>query len=344
MKKGVSFFRSRRRGSTASNGQLHLRQGNFLSLRKPRGWIFCRRPRVTSFHSKIFGCSCLVWLGVCYHAVCFYRLMERNLIGNAFKHELKGMLLDPATGCPALSTRITHLKSELLVPMTKDELDHQIGLMVPILDHTSNNLILKCPRLEQQEQDFPTCRGIVKVFRSAATYHHIKYCLNILQDSHITARLLYSDDESLTLVEEELALSTLWDAPIPRDFNVQLQFIRCILLKHSMVHRDFTSANFMVHQVTGKVYVIDFSDAFIWDDQWNSLHNLVNLFNIWWKWYDEDAQRLELVEMTKTLWNGNKRWKRPVQPEHHEKWQPTEEDLKVMGHGPRFDLLQDIHH
>ena len=269
--------------------------------------------------------------------------MEKNLIGNDFMLELKDVVVDPVTGCPALSTRFTHHKQDPVLPMTQDELDHQIGLMVPISDHTSNNLILKCPPSEHNEEDVPICRGIVKVFRSMETYHHIKHCLTILHDSPITARLLYADDESLTLVEEELALATLWDAPIPRDFNVQLQFIRCMLLKHSIVHRDFTAANFMVHQITGKLYVIDFSDAFVWDDQWTSWHNLLNLFNIWWKWHDEDAQRHELVEITKPLRNGDKRWKRPVQPEQHEKWQPTEEDLQVMGHRPRFDLLKDIH-
>ncbi len=343
MNRSLSQLRSRRRERQASNAVLNPRHRRSAPIRKVHGHFRLGCRLVRSYLQRILG-LCIALLVLSYHAFCFYQLMQKNLMGTGFQIELKDNLVDRATGCPALAVRFTHFHSEPLVPMTRQELEHQIELMVPISNHTSSNLILQCPRPDQNNDDSPPCRGILKVFRSEVMYRHVKRCLKILQDSVITSRILYSDDHTMTLVEEELASATLWDAPIPRDFDVQLLYIRCILLKHSIVHRDFTAANFMVHQNTGKVYVIDFSDAFIWDDEWtSSSRNLINLFNIWWKWHDEDDQRQELVELTKRMRVGDMRWKKPVQLAQHEKWQPSEEDLKLMGNRPRFDLLKDIH-
>lgn len=340
MNRSLPQLRSRQRGSQVNNPVLRPHNRRSAPLKRLQGHYRRVRTSCRLYFPWLIG-SCIVLVILPCHVYCFYQLMLKNLMGADFQVELKHNLVDRATGCPALAVRFTHFHSKPFVPMTHEELQQQIALMIPVPNHTSRNLILHCPTSEQVEDGAPTCRGIVKVFRSETLYHHVKRCLMILEDSMITARILHADDETLTLVEEELGSATLWDAPIPRDFDVQLLYIRCILLKHSIVHRDFTSANFVVHPNTGKLFVIDFSDAFIWDNEWISPRNLINLFNIWWKWHDEDAQRHELVTLTKPRWVGDMRWKHPVQPEQHEKWVPSEEDLKLMGDHPRFHILED---
>lgn len=305
------------------------------------------------FHVRWVVGFLLFLLAICRHAFLFYRLMKGNVTGAYFQQELMARhlvdyLVDPDTACPQLSVSLANAQPVPLKLMSKEELDHQIEMMVPT-DHTGRNLVLQCPQEEQDDAGpniilQPNCRGVVKVFRSESTYHHVKRCLILLQDSGITARLLYSDDETLTLVEEEIASSTLWEAPIPREFDIQLLFIRCILLQHSIVHRDFTAPNFVVNPMTGRLYIIDFGDAFVWDDQWmSSGRNLVNLFNIWWRWHDEDSQRQMLVDATKPRVKGGMKWKRPVVQPLPGQWEPSEEDLKFLGGRRRFDLLQDIH-
>jgi hypothetical protein len=289
----------------------------------------------------------LLILAIRRHYFRFYHLMENNVLGTYFQEELMShaqaidFFIDSATSCPQLPLLLANVRPEPLVPMTREELENQIEIMVPT-NHTGGNLVLQCPNLT--EEHTTPCRGVVKVFRSESTYQHVKRCLTILKDAEITARLLYSDEETLTLVEEEIALSTLWEAPIPRNFDMQLIYIRCILLNYSVVHRDFTAPNFVVHPTTGKLYIIDFSDAFAWDDQWmSSGRNLVNLFNIWWKWHDEDSQRHVLVDTTKPMVKGDMQWKRPAVVEPRTgRWEPSNEDLQLIGGRQRFDLLQDI--
>lgn len=276
--------------------------------------------------------------------------------GTEFHKELDAFGVNNRTLCPALPARLYFDHRKPFVPMTREELDEQLGSMISVNHTTGGNTILQCPlnfwRPEDDGDDEPLlvdphkdsqshCRGVVKIFQSRSIYHHAKRCLELLQDSGITARLLYSDDESLTLVEEQISPYPLWDAPVPFDVGTQLLNIRCILLQHSILHRDFTANNFIVDPIGGKLFVIDFSDAFVGDDRWwTSWRNLVNLFNVWWKWHDEDAQRHELTHETKMLLKKGNVWEPPRQ---HKRWEPSEEDLKIMGDRPRFDILKDIH-
>ena len=84
MKGSVSLLRSRRQGSISDNGVLYLRHRNFVPRRKSNNWIIWKRSMGSCYHGKIFVGSCFVLLACCYHLVCFYRLMEKNLIGNDF--------------------------------------------------------------------------------------------------------------------------------------------------------------------------------------------------------------------------------------------------------------------
>jgi hypothetical protein len=310
---GLSQVRSRRRSTTRTHqSDKTVLQTNPRHPRGPtppvRNWRdsghLSASRRIPVLWIKVG--SALVVLLICWHFFLFYRLMENNVFGTNFRQELLArqhargdFLIDPDTSCPRFPiVSKTKVHPSPLIPMTKEELEHQIDRMVPVRSrHTgSSSLVLQCP-------PSTACRGVVKVFRSKSTFRHVQRCLTLLKDSDITARLLYSDEDTLTLVEEEIAPSTLWFAPIPSNLEVQLLYIRCILLQYSIVHRDFTASNFVVHPRTGKLYIIDFSDAFVSDkDQgrmwFSGRRNLVNLFNLWWKWHNEDAQRQILLDRT----------------------------------------------
>jgi serine/threonine-protein kinase RIO1 len=120
------------------------------------------------------------------------------------------------------------------------------------------------------------------------------------------------------MVEEDMGRVTMLNSPIPDDFDVQLRRIRCLLQHHQILHRDLTWQNLILNQDTGKLYVIDFGDAFVWNgfsswggnNNWSS-RNVENLFNIWWKHYDEERQLEWLISETRLEVKGDRLWKPP---------------------------------
>jgi hypothetical protein len=260
----------------------------------------------------------------------FYLLMSKNMQPPPFPSirnnitaaaNLRGggtaIILQSDDTCPALPERLQH-GGHLppLAPLTKRLVEKQLKFIKETTPGTTGNRILTCPPLHKH------CRGVTKVYRSKAVYHHVKRCLTLLQDAGIGARILYADDETATMVEEDMGRVTMLNSEIPDDFDVQLWRIRCLLRHHQILHRDLTWQNIIVNQFTGKLYVIDFGDAFVWQGfswqerlwrHWEnySRRNVENLFNIWWKHYDEDGQLERLISETRPEVKGDRLWKPP---------------------------------
>jgi len=243
--------------------------------------------------------------------------------------------------CPALPERLQTMAMGRPpyspVQLTKEEVDHQLQIMIPNKVGTTGNQVFVCPANKQQknstaaDDDTTECRGVVKVYRSRAVYHHVKRCLLLLAEdttSYVTSPILYADDASATMVEANagpaMSIST-W----PDDFEPQLRRIMCLLRRQHMIHRDLNWQNFVVDETTGRIYIIDFGDAFVWQSQpgdteeeggawrnWQNYQrrNLVNLFNIWWKQHDEQQQLEDLIAKIKFQRKRNKTriWKAPV--------------------------------
>lgn len=204
-------------------------------------------------------------------------------------------------------------KQQSLRTLTKEQVEKQLPYMEKVKRGTTGNQIWICPR--------PTprgvrCYGVVKKFRSKAVYRHVKRCLTILHHTGFTPRIMYADDETSTLVEEDLGFVTMLNAPIPIDFDKQIRHIHCVLREHSIIHRDLTYPNFIIEPNTGKMKLIDFGDAFIWDGGWTEnqnyyQRNIENLFNLWWKYQDEQAHVEWLIKITKPEVKGDRQWRPP---------------------------------
>ncbi|KAG7349734.1 phosphotransferase enzyme family protein [Nitzschia inconspicua] len=239
------------------------------------------------------------------------------------------------TSCPALPDRLLHHHADLLspplLPLTHQDVQQQMKLRKRDRMGTMGDSILLCPshfrsrvdpngRIRTIENDplMKSCRGIMKQYQSPAVYRHVKRCLTLLNGTGIAPRLLYSDDATLTLVEEDKGFLTMRNSPIPVDFDQQLRRILCILRHYSIVHRDLTYPNFVIDEVTGMLYIIDFGDSHVGaganeraGDYWN-WRNVQNLFNIWWNSYDEEARMEEFITKTIPEIRGSRQWRPPT--------------------------------
>jgi hypothetical protein len=244
--------------------------------------------------------------------------------------------------CPNLPERLLHHHVDLLslpvFPLTKDDVQSQMKLMIRNRLGTMGDIIMTCPDHHRSRVDpygrikttyadthtpqtsSPICRGIVKHYKHRSVYDHVKRILTTLEHTGIVPRLLYSDDSSLTLVEEDKGFLTMRNSPIPVDFDVQLRRILCILRKHAIVHRDLTYPNFIIDEVTGMIYIIDFGDAVMWDNtnhgwlQWDNFNwrNLHNLFMIWLRKYDEEERLEAFIADTIPEITGDRQWRPPT--------------------------------
>jgi hypothetical protein len=241
------------------------------------------------------------------------------------------------TKCPDLPDRLLHHHTDLvsppLIPLTKEEVKRQRSLMIKARLGTMGDVVLACPDHHRSRVDSygrirtsysgststhsQVCRGILKIYQSKVVYRHVKRCLTLLQGTGIAPRILYSDDATHTLVEEDQGWLTMRNSPIPVDFDQQLRRILCILRQHSIVHRDLTYPNIVIDEVTGKLSIIDMGDAFVAIDGWYNWQNynwrnLQNLWNIWWHQYDEEAKLEDLITRTIPEITGDRQWRPPV--------------------------------
>lgn len=183
-----------------------------------------------------------------------------------------------STICPPMPKRLEHVKPFPLETMTKEEMEYQIQNYMDENEFgTTGNRILTC-----RQHNVHFCRGVVKVYRSKAMYFQVKRCLLMLQEAGITSRILYADDETGTMVEEDMGEVTLMNSPVPWDYKEQMHLIQCILQQHSIIHRDFNFRNFIANQATGKINIIDFGDSVVWQGGlWNlENYNWRNLQNV----------------------------------------------------------------
>lgn len=238
---------------------------------------------------------------------------------------------DSADVCPPLPDRLLHwAKPPQLIPLTKDEVEEQRRIMTKTNFGTMGDSILRCPPtkpsvLSSTRRNAETdCRGILKTYRSKVVYEHVKRALTILADTRIVPRILFSDDATRTLVEESMGQVTMMNSPIPVDFDQQLRRILCILRQHKVIHRDLTFPNFVVDEVSGMIFLIDFGDAFLGvdggimanvfpssqeQDRPFNWRNLVNLLNIWLSNYDEEVRLEEFIAFTQPKVHGERQWR-----------------------------------
>jgi tRNA A-37 threonylcarbamoyl transferase component Bud32 len=220
------------------------------------------------------------------------------------------------TSCPSLPGRLENITiPKPLVPLSKEQLESQVVKHMILEEHgTTGSKILTCRRdvkLSSEE-----CRGVLKIYRSKSIYRHVKRCLRLLEKSGMTSRILYTDDENKIMVEEDLGSLTMMNSPVPFDYAPQLRRIHCILQEHSIIHRDFNFRNFIVDPSTGYIRIIDFGDAVIWQGSSRNtenfqLRNLENLFSLWWKSYDAQAELDGMVEIADPMIFGDRLWKPP---------------------------------
>ncbi|CAJ1944379.1 unnamed protein product [Cylindrotheca closterium] len=234
-----------------------------------------------------------------------------------------------ATSCPPLPQRLQNLKTLPLETMTKEEMEYQIQNHMDQNEFgTTGNKILTC-----RQHNVHFCRGVVKVYRSKAMYFQVKRCLHMLEDAGITSRILFADDETGTMVEEDMGEVTLMNSPVPWDYKDQMHRIQCILQKHSMIHRDFNFRNFIANQATGKINIIDFGDAVVWQGGlWNpknyNWRNLQNMFSLWWRRHDSEDQLRIMFEVAEPMLVGKRIWRQPVQQQQAQAQAPKENEAK----------------
>jgi serine/threonine protein kinase len=270
-----------------------------------------------------------------------------------------------STICPALPERLMnsyynygkHIipqPSLVTLLLSNDEVDRQRLIMKKMKHGTMGDIILKCPQPSSSSasssssalSSSSSCRGILKVYKSNTVYQHVKYCLTLLKDSGIVPRILYSNDTTQTIVEEEKGQYTMRSyysnlkkkhnhkkstssiPKIPIDFDQQLSRILCILQQYSIIHRDITDANFIIDDDTGMISLIDFGDAYVAYDYDAAIipsllsllstnnynwRNIQNLFMIWWNNYLEIQRMDEFITIIKSqLMNGiRKQWRPP---------------------------------
>jgi serine/threonine protein kinase len=216
--------------------------------------------------------------------------------------------------------------------LSNDEVDRQRLIMKKMKHGTMGDIILKCP--SSTLISLPSsCRGILKVYKSNTVYQHVKYCLTLLKDTGIVPRILYSNDTTQTIVEEEKGQYTMrsyysksnlkknhkhkkstTSPTIPIDFDQQLRRILCLLQQYSVIHRDITDANFIIDDDTGMMSIIDFGDAYVVYESANyNWRNIQNLFMIWWNNYLENQRMEEFITIIKSqLMKGiRKQWRPP---------------------------------
>jgi hypothetical protein len=281
-----------------------------------------------------------------FSSIRFYRMLVRNMTvihsqqssssSSSSKNSLRSnnhqngesVLLESHVDsgvCPPLPSRLQEFAHKIetapFQKLTEGDFQRQLPTMLDSRNSgTTGNRILVCP---QQPVHYKPCTGVVKVYRYPSVYFHVKYCLTLLQNTGIVPRILYADDATHTLVEEDLGRVTMMNSKIPLDFDLQLRRIRCILQRHRIIHRDITWRNFIVDMEAGFITIIDFGDAFLWggdneddeDDERNILYgwrNMINLFNLWWRNYSEERRLEDLIEDTKPHLTGERIWK----PEH----------------------------
>ncbi|OEU19353.1 hypothetical protein FRACYDRAFT_235400 [Fragilariopsis cylindrus CCMP1102] len=245
--------------------------------------------------------------------------------------------------CPPLPDRLMnsyHNYGKHIIPppsleallLSTEDVDRQKLIMRKMKHGTMGDSILKCPSLSLSlPLSLSSCRGILKVYQSNTVYQHVKFCLTLLQDTGIVPRILYSNDTTQTIVEEEKgqytmrsyystkSTSTIFKIPI--DFDQQLRRILCILQQHSLIHRDITDANFMIDDETGMISIIDFGDAAYvaaYDEpsanaNYYNWRNRQNLWMIWWNNYLETQRMEEFIAIIQSqLRNGlRKQWRPP---------------------------------
>jgi serine/threonine protein kinase len=141
--------------------------------------------------------------------------------------------------------------------------------------------------------------------------------LTLLKDTGIVPRLLYADDTTNTLVEEDKGWLSMRNSPIPLDFDQQLRRILCLLRQNRIVHRDMTYPNFVIDEITGMIYLIDFGDSFTWYGGWYETQNcnwrnLQNLFTIWARGYDEEKYLEDFIDATIPEITGDRQWRPPA--------------------------------
>jgi hypothetical protein len=215
---------------------------------------------------------------------------------------------DMTTTCPALPARLQALGTRPPAHMlTREQVENQMTFMMKEnkVGTTGNRVLLCSPSLSSSSSDTTTCYGVVKVYKSRSVCEHVKRCLQLLQQptaGDVGARILYADFKTKpnTMAEENMG-PTMSISSWPEDYEIQLRRIVCMLRTHYIIHRDLNWQNFVVDETTGRIYVIDLGDAFVWQGGvWNlenyRRHNLVNLFNIWWKHHDEQEQLDDLID------------------------------------------------
>lgn len=197
------------------------------------------------------------------------------------KGKLRGVQQTNATSssvCPPLPKRLQHEKPLPLERMTKEEMENQIQNYMDQNEFgTTGNKILTC-----RQHNVHFCRGVVKIYRTKAMYFQVKRCLTMLENTGITSRILFADDETGTMVEEDMGEITLMNSPVPWDYKEQMHRIQCILQQHAIIHRDFNFRNIIANQETGMIHIIDFGDAVVWQGGlWNpENYNWRNLQNV----------------------------------------------------------------
>jgi RIO-like serine/threonine protein kinase len=253
-----------------------------------------------------------------------YALVSMNFNGGSLRGTTTSDVMKSSNGaatCPALPARLQALGTRPPARMlTREQIENQMTfIMKENKVGTTGNRVLVCPASRSSDK----CQGVVKVYRSLAVCNHVKRCLKMLEHmaGDVGARLLYAGDNTKpnTMAEENMG-PTMSISSWPDDYATQLRRIVCILRKHRIIHRDLNWQNFVVDETTGRIYVIDLGDAFVWQGGvWNldnyKSRNLVNLFNIWWKHHDEQEQLDDLIakiaRLRKTA-NGNRIWKAPT--------------------------------
>jgi hypothetical protein len=214
-----------------------------------------------------------------------YALVFMNFQGLSARSRLRGTAPTPSSqkqqskskSCPQLPDRLAEIteKQSPVNYLSTNEVDEQLKHMVPNRVGTTGNQVFLC----DGGVSLP-CRGVVKIYRWRHVYRHVKRCHKLLEGLGIVPRILFTDDDRKLMVEENLG-RTISSSLLPPDFEVQLRRLLCILHNHKVIHRDLNWQNVVVDEQTGKVYLIDLGDAFVWGNL--MLRNVINLFNIWWK-------------------------------------------------------------
>ena len=177
------------------------------------------------------------------------------------------MNVDPSDECPRLPNRLLdkqqydhplpqlvsisqdrHLQQKLLdersttttKTMSHEHLMGQMTRMAKTRFGTMGDTIMMCHRNDHtttSAKTSPSCYGVVKIFRFKSVYDHTKRCLTMLHDEDFVPNLLYSNDTTLTIVEEDRGQLTMMNSPVPIDFDVQLRYV-CHFPRAAILHNQ----------------------------------------------------------------------------------------------------------